>query len=225
MNSISHTAVIAGSTGLVGMALLQQLLNGFRYDKIIILVRKSTGLRHPKLEERIIDFDQLDAGIGPVAAEDWYCTLGTTRKQAGSREAFRKVDHDYPVALARLALESGAERFLLVTAMGASEHSLFFYNRVKGETERDLASLGLPELHLFRPSLLLGERRERRGGEALAAFIMKAMRPLLIGPLRKYRGIPAEQVANAMWISAARERPGMQIVENDKIAELAAQVR
>jgi uncharacterized protein YbjT (DUF2867 family) len=143
--------------------------------------------------------------------------------KAGSREAFRRVDYDYPLALGRAARAAGAQKFLVVTALGADAKSRIFYNRVKGEVEQALAGLGFPELHVFRPSLLLGERGERRPAERIAMALAKPLGKVLVGPLEKYRAIDAAHVARAMVLVGLepREALGVTVYDSDRIASLA----
>jgi uncharacterized protein YbjT (DUF2867 family) len=226
MNAKPKTALIAGATGLVGFCLLQRLLADSRYDRVFSVVRRPVGITHPKLREFWIDFDRLDAELAGVEADDWFCTIGTTIKRAGTPEAFRSVDYGYPMTLAGRAKASGAKQFLMVTAMGSSVHSSFLYGRVKGELERDLTDLRLDKLHLFRPSLLLGNRSEFRFGERVGAVVMKGINPMLVGRLRKYRGIQADAVAAGMIAAAFRDNaPGVNIYESDQIEDLASSVK
>jgi uncharacterized protein YbjT (DUF2867 family) len=215
-----RTAVVLGATGLVGGHCLELLLRDGAWNRVTVLARRSLGRVHPRLEERVADFERLAEHAGAFAAEDVFCCLGTTIKQAGSREAFSRVDHDYVLHSARLAHEQGARRFLLVSALGADAGSRVFYNRVKGEAERDVLALAFEGVALLRPSLLLGRRSEHRAGEAFAQKAAPLLSPLLSGPLRKYRPIPAATVARAM-VRLAKERvTGVRVVENDEIATL-----
>jgi len=184
-----------------------------------VLARCPLPLSHVKLVQRIVDFDRLDAA-GPLRAHGVFCCLGTTIGQAGSQAAFRRVDHDYPLELARRAKVAGVKQFVLVSALGANARSWLFYNRVKGETERDIAALGLTSAVFLRPSLLLGARSDKRRGEAVAAVAGRLLAPLLVGGLRKYRPIPADAVAAAMIEVALRALPS-QVMESDEIARLA----
>ncbi|MCC3373841.1 oxidoreductase [Cohnella sp. REN36] len=228
MTDAPKTAILAGATGLVGGHLLRRLLDDAKYDAVVALTRRPLTGSHPKLTNLVVDFDRLETEADRVPpAEDWFCALGTTIRQAGSQAAFRAVDHDYPLALGRLAVAKGAERFLIVSSMGAAPDSRFFYNRVKGEIERDLGTLPLPVLRIFRPSLLLGEREQFRAGERFASIIMKAAAPLLAGPLRRYRAIGADTVAAAMIAAAnRRDDAGSRIVvyANDRLPGLAGEV-
>lgn len=208
----AHTALIAGATGLVGGHLLHQLLEDPAWDRVIALARRPLPVSHPKLDARLTDYDRLAAALEEIKADALFCTLGTTIKQAGSQEAFRKVDHDYPLQLAQWASRSGVEQYLLVSAMGANPASRIFYNRVKGEVERDIAALGIPSLTIFRPSLLLGQRSERRRGEEVGAWLFRHFRCLFSGPLAQWRPNQAEDVARVMLRHARSARPGVQII-------------
>jgi uncharacterized protein YbjT (DUF2867 family) len=149
-------------------------------------------------------------------ADDIFCCLGTTMKKAGSKEAFRKVDYQYPMDIARLGLANGAQQFAIVTAMGADTKSTFFYNRVKGEVERDLAALNYPTLLIFRPSLLLGNRGESRLGERLAEGAMRLLSPIIPA---KYKGVDGSKVANAMLATMQQGLVGKHVFESDRLQE------
>lgn len=182
-------------------------------------MRRELPIGGPKIIQRVVDFEHLEAGF-ITAADDVFCCLGTTIGKAGSQDAFRKVDHDYPLALARLCKAAGAQQFLLVSSLGANARSSVFYSRVKGETERDIAATGLPKIVFMRPSFLRGERQEYRTGERVGAFLGGIIAPLLVGPLRKYRPIHADDVAAAMLYAANHDvRPGP--VESGEIERLA----
>ncbi len=214
-----RTALLAGGTGLVGSHCLTQLLRDPAYTRVVALVRRPLPLTDPKLEARVVEFDRLDERDIP-RAEDVYCSLGTTIRRAGSREAFRRVDHDFVVALARHSAARGASRFMLVSSIGADPRSAVFYNRVKGETERDVSAVPFRAVHIMRPSLLVGERSEHRWLEDVSIRLFSMLAPLLVGPARKYRPIPAEIVARAMVVLAHRADQGVHVHESDRIAEL-----
>ncbi len=194
------TALVVGATGLIGRQLVNQLLQSDHYSTIRILVRKPIKNQHLKLVEVDYDFSQPDTQL--VQGDDVFCCLGTTMKKAGSKEAFTQVDHDYPLQIARAAKQNGASQYLIVTAMGADSGSAFFYNRVKGNVEDDLKKVGFGALHIFQPSLLLGDREEKRLGEKIGETVMRIFKPIMLGPLKKYRAIDAAKVAQAMLIAA-----------------------
>jgi uncharacterized protein YbjT (DUF2867 family) len=222
--NIKKTAVVLGASGLVGNDLVKILLQNDTYEKVYLLVRKYIEINHSKCEQHIIDFDKLSNYSNFFKVQDVFCCLGTTIKKAKSKEAFRKVDYGYPVEAAKLAKEKGAEKFLVISAMGASSKSIFFYNQVKGQLEETLCNMELPSLHIFRPSLLLGDRGEFRFGENLAAKMSGILNLILAGPLRQYRAIEAKTVATAMVKAAASNQKGITIYFSNKIEDLGKRV-
>ena len=219
-----RSALLVGATGLVGSRLLTRLIAHPEYERVTALVRRPVSLEIHKFAQVVVDFERLQEHARDFSADDIYVALGTTIKTAGSQEAFRRVDHDYPLELARIALRQGAKRFLMVTALGADAQSRVFYNRVKGEVETDIRALGLPRVWFFRPSLLIGSRVESRSGERIGVAVGKVIAPLLVGPLRRYRPVAADAVAAAMIYAATRDVQS-GVVESEEIARLAAQSR
>ncbi len=214
-------ALLAGATGLIGSHCLERLLAEPAYTRVITLGRRPLDRADPKLEQRILELDRLGTvGVEFPRATDVFCCLGTTMKQAGSEAAFRQVDFTFVVSLAGLALGSGAKQFLLVSALGASPTSRIFYSRVKGETEKAVAALPFEGRQFFRPSILVGERAERRAGESLGIAVMRGTAFAMVGPLRKYRPIAAATVAEAMVRVALRAPCGVYIYESDEIERL-----
>jgi len=213
-------ALLAGASGLVGSHCLRQLLADPTYARVRALVRRPIEVTDAKLSQHLVDFDRLDAYATDVSADDVYCCLGTTMRKAGSREVFRRVDCDYPVALARLAKRQGARRFLLVSALGADPGSSVFYNRVKGEAERAVQAVGLERAWFFRPSLLKGDRAESRPAERAAILASYALNPLLVGRLSRYRSIAPATVAAAM-LYVAKHGYDRAVIDSDEIARLA----
>lgn len=201
-------ALLAGATGLVGGHLLNLLLEDPAVSGVLVLTRKPLNRFHPKLRELLVDFDQLEDQAAELEADAVFCCLGTTIKTAGSQAAFRKVDHDYPLELARISKSRGAKQFILITAMGSDKHSMVFYNRVKGELEADIQKLGLETFHIIQPSLILGERKEHRAGEGIAQKVIPLFNKLMAGPLAKYRPIEAKQIAKAMLAISKRPATG-----------------
>lgn len=211
MPILQRSALIAGASGLVGGYCLQRLLRDERYSVVHSLVRSATQQQHPRLREQLVDFGKLDQTVDFPAVDDVYCCLGTTIGKAGSKEAFEEVDHDYVVALASLARNKNAQRFMLVSALGADPVSSVFYNRTKGRTEVELQQLDYPSLHIFRPSLLTGPRKELRLGERLATPLAWLLRPLLQGSLARYRSVHADHVASCMIKAAFSAVTGVEI--------------
>lgn len=218
----TRTALLLGATGLVGGHLLRFLLQDSDTTKVTVLTRKPLGVESPKLVEQIVDFDRPESYRAHVAADDVFCCLGTTIKTAGSQEAFRKVDLDYPLTAARQAAEAGAGQFLIVTAVGANAKSRIFYNRVKGELEDALRTLPFPRgLKIFHPSALLGDRHESRPAERIGVAIARATSALFVGRLMRYRAIEARDVAHAMWAAARRDPGGIKVYEGAALFDLA----
>ncbi|TGD83154.1 NAD-dependent epimerase/dehydratase family protein [Hymenobacter wooponensis] len=215
---MQKTALIAGASGLVGSQLLPLLLASDRYARVIAVSRRPLPIVHPKLEQRIFDFEQLEEHRLQLIADDVYCCLGTTLRQAGSKEAFYQVDFLYVVKLAALTAGNFAAQFLLVSAMGADATSHFYYNRVKGDTEEAVRQAPFRAIHIFRPSLLLGQRPKKRLGEQIGAILLRVLQPVLIGPLRLYRAISADAVARAMLRAAEDDGGGIRIHSSEAIA-------
>lgn len=211
------TALVAGATGAIGKALVYQLIEDPAYFKVITVSRKALPIKHHKLEQVVVDYERLENASEKLAADEVFCCLGTTIKAAGSQDEFYKVDHDYVLKIARLGKKHGARQFIMVSAMGADVNSSIFYNRVKGEAERDVSLLRYETLIVVRPSLLVASRVEFRLGETIAKYVMKATGFLMLGPLKKYKAIPVETVAKAMRYYAAQQWKGEHIILNDKL--------
>lgn len=210
------TALIAGATGLVGSYLLKYLLEQALYDKVKILVRKPIDLQHPLLEQVVFDYDSPD--YNHLKVTDVYCCLGTTIRKAGSRQAFSKVDYDYPLQIAQAASQNGARNFAVVTAVGSDADSRIFYNRVKGELEEALSEISFFSLHIFRPSMLLGSRNEFRFGEEAGKLLFRVFGRFIPA---KYKGVHASQVAVCMARQLQAQKPGKFIHESDSMHQYA----
>ena len=207
--STNWIALLAGATGLVGRECLRLLACDDRVVEVRALVRRplpleSTGLR---VRECRTDFDQLHNHPDWFQVDRVFCALGTTIRQAGSQEAFHRVDYEYPLAIAKAARARGASHFLLVSSLGANARSGIFYNRVKGELEDAVQALGYPSVTIARPSLLLGERHEPRLGEELAKRVG------WLAPSR-WRPVNASQLASVLVRAAHTNAPGLQVLEN-----------
>ena len=203
------SALLVGASGLVGGELLNCLLNGTEYSRVLIFVRKPTGLKHSKLEEHLIEFNNLPCYKEFFKVNDVFCCLGTTIKKAKSEAAFKKVDVEYPLELAKLATEMKVEKFLVISSMGANPKSPVFYSRMKGVLEEELKMLSIKSIHIFRPSLLLGDRKEFRIGESISAYLTKGISFIFIGPLKKYKPIDARRVAKGMYKAAQSSSEGI----------------
>ncbi len=218
---MSKKAIIAGASGLIGSKLLDILLNKPDYDQVLILVRKELPTEHKKLVQLVLDFDKLDDHAAAITGRAVFCCLGSTQKKTPDLAVYRKVDHDYPVKLAQLAKQNGVNQYHLVSAIGANSNSSNFYTKTKGETEDDLQKIGLKCLHIYQPSFLAGDRKESRPLERVLVGLLKVVNPLLLGGLKKYRSIPAQTVALAMYNESLKNDEGVFIHTSDKIKLLA----
>ena len=208
------TAILAGATGLIGSQLLPLLLREDSYNAVIALSRKPLMYSHSKLQNIIIDFDTLENNANQLKGDDVFCCLGTTMKQAGSQQAFRKVDLEYPVSLATISRRQGATQFLLVTAMGANKGSSIFYNRVKGEVQEAIESIGFETFRIFQPSMLVGPRIGKRAGERIGRVMMTAFSVLIP---KKYKAIESIKVARAMVTLSKQVQRGIIIHESGEL--------
>jgi uncharacterized protein YbjT (DUF2867 family) len=201
-----RTALLLGATGLVGSELLALLLREARISTVTALLRRPVHLSDDrKLRTRVVDFEALERDADSFRADLIFCALGTTIRKAGTRERFRRVDQDYPLAAAQLGRKHGANQFLLVSALGADPGSRVFYNRVKGETEDAIRAVGIPSVTIARPSLLSGPRKEFRLGERLGHLVGLLAPPSL-------RPIHARDVAAALTLASRDSRSGCHIL-------------
>ncbi|MDR6831646.1 uncharacterized protein YbjT (DUF2867 family) [Bosea sp. BE271] len=205
--------MLLGATGLVGQNALQLALADSRIDQVVAPTRRPLS-EHPKLLAPIIDFENLDDEADWWSVDAVICALGTTIKTAGSQAGFYRVDHDYPLACAQLALRHHAKAFVLNSAIGADVTSRFFYNRVKGEVERDIAGLNFASLTIVRPGLIGGERQEFRRGERLALVALRLLSPMLP---RGWRINPADKIAAAMLDAAVAAKPGRHVISSAEL--------
>lgn len=208
----TDSVAILGATGLVGSECVRQFAESGGFAPVIALVRRplDESLARLPVETRIIDFERLQDAAEHFRVSHIVCALGTTIKTAGSRERFRRVDYDYPVAAARIGVRQGARHFLLVSSLGANAKSRIFYSRVKGEVEGTIRALPYRSVTIVRPSLLLGERRERRLGESIGK-LFTAITP------RRYKPIHAREVAAALLRAAREDQPGVTVLESAEL--------
>ena len=207
-----RSVLVVGATGLVGAEIVRQLAADDTVARVVAAARRFPEGLPARVEAHVVDFDRLTDHEPLFAVDQIFCALGTTIKQAGSQAAFRKVDFDYPLNVARLGLKNGARHFLLVSALGANSESGIFYNRVKGELEDQLRPLGYRAVTIARPSLLIGARKEFRLIERLGAVIGEVV------PGR-YRPVRAEAVARSLVTAARIDAPGLHIIESEEIRE------
>ena len=213
-------AIVVGASGLIGSELLKVLLADDQYDRVVALVRKPLQLVHTKLDQIAIDFDKLNEYAHLIDGDVLFCALGSTKKKTPDLVNYRKIDHDYPLHLARIAVDQGIKQYHLISSIGANKDSSNFYTKMKGETEEDIKASGLEGLIIYRPSLLTGDRKEKRFAEGLMQSISKLINPLLVGSIKKYRSIEAKTVAVAMVKLSKTEIKGIYVYESDDIVKV-----
>jgi len=195
------TAIVIGATGLVGNLITQKLLEDNRYEKVKVFVRRSLNINNPQLEEHIVDFDNFALWKNNLSGDELYSVLGTTIKKAGSKEVQYKIDFTYQYEAANEASKNGVKKYLLVSSLGANSKSNNFYLQMKGSLDEKVKQLSFDQIRIFRPSILVGNRSEKRFGETVGIKIAGTFTNI-IPALKKYRPIEAAQVAEAMIKSA-----------------------
>ena len=214
------TALIIGSTGLIGSQLLALILESPQYEKVITFVKRDSDIHHPKLKQHLIDFDKPESYKELVVCDDFFCAIGTTIKKAGSQDAFRRVDFEYPRQFATFALQNNVQQFLIVSSIGADAKSRNFYLKTKGEIQNFLEDCHFKSVAVLQPSLLLGNQTEFRLGEKIGAFFMRTFAFIFIGTLKKYKPIQSKTVAKAMLTLGQKNNLGFKIYESDVIQEI-----
>ncbi len=217
---IMKKAIVYGASGLVGSYILESLLNDANYEEIIIVVRKDINIQHPKLKTLIGDFHSLANVVKGIYADEIFIALGTTKKKTPNKEQYYQIDHDYPVLAAQLAKDNGAKAVFLVSAVGANENSSVFYIKTKGETEQDIIDLNFEHAYIFRPSMILGDRKENRPLERFFIALWEIINPLFIGGLSKYKGIEAQDIAKAMIKSVDKTNEKVKILQWSEMTAL-----
>lgn len=214
-------AILLGASGSIGSSLLQQLLANDNYTEVLALVRKDLNVEHPKLKQLVLNFDELNKYASEITGDVVFCCLGTTKSQTPDRDQYRKIDYQYPLDVAWIAQTNGAESYHLISAIGANKNSSVFYTRTKGEVESDLKAVPFKSIHIYRPSLLDGERKNPRFIEKVSNAIMHVINPLLTGSWKKYRSIKVSAVAKAMVRQSLTAQREIFIYESDQIQELS----
>ena len=218
---MEKTAIVLGATGLTGRHLVEELLKNENYSKVSLFSRSKFGKEHPKLKEQLVDVLKLESYKDDFKAHDVFCCVGTTKSKTPDKSLYKKIDYGIPVTAAKLAAKNDAECFVVISAMGADANSSIFYNRTKGEMEQDVMEKNIPNIYIFRPALIDGDREEKRIFERIAMHTFKLFNFMLIGKLKKYRSIKSENIAKAM-MQVANFRYNASIIKSDKINELAA---
>ena len=217
-----QTAVVIGATGLIGNIVVEELLNDDAFSIVRTLTRKPLTIIHPKLQQRIVNFSDMNDykekfGEGDII----FCCIGTTQKKVqGDKEAYKKVDYDIPVNAARIGISRGYKKYVLVSAIGANESSSNFYLQLKGKTENAIKEFSFRSISIFRPAQLLGKRNEYRPAEKFLQPVTRFISLFLFGSLKKYRSIQAKDVAKAMVKESKQNNPGVHYFEYTQIMQL-----
>lgn len=216
MVKMGKTAIIIGATGLTGNIVLNKLLRDDRYSTIKLFSRKSLKINNSKIIEKVGNIMELESFQDYFYADELYCCIGTATKKTPNKEAYKKVDYGIPVSAAKLCKLNSIDTILIVSALGANWKSTIFYNRIKGEMERDVKKIGIKHSYFLRPSIILGKRNEKRLGETIGIKLIKFFQFLLIGELKKYKAINADRIADKM-IQLANYKPNIVIIPSDEI--------
>ena len=209
------SALVVGATGVVGREVVQQLCEDTNYSRVVVLSRRPLTFSHPKLTVHIVDFDEQKSWSELVNTDVVYCALGTTLKQAGSKAQQRKIDLDLPLSIATVAKKLNVKQFVLVSSSGANPNSSSFYFQTKGQLEQELIALNFSQLLIVRPSVLVGQRSERRFGELTAAFVLNKL--AWLPGLSKYQPIKGSTVAKAMLYFAKQAHNSVEIKQLNEL--------
>lgn len=202
METKGKTAIILGATGLTGGKLLDILLENDHYSTVILFSRSTVGNKHPKLVEYLIDVLDLEAYAEKFKADEVFCCIGSTKAKTPNKKIYKKIDYGIPLSAAKLCKKNGIPSLILISSLGANANSPMFYNRIKGEMERDVLKLNIPKTHIMQPSLIGGKREEKRIGEWIFKQLFGLFNLLLVGPLEKYKSIEPDTIAKAMvWLA------------------------
>ncbi|MFN8210837.1 MAG: NAD(P)H-binding protein [Bacteroidales bacterium] len=218
---MERVAIVFGSTGLVGNLLVEELVRSGKYSSVKTFVRQPTGVSESMVEEIVADLSDPANYSSGIKGDDLFICIGTTIRKAGSVSNMEKIDRDLPIEIARAASASNVKRVAVVSSIGASASSSNYYLRIKGEMEQGILSLPFDRTVIVRPSMLLGDRKERRAGEFVGKVVMKAVGPVMFGKLARFRAIHGGDVAKAM-ISLLADGSGSRIVESDELKKIAA---
>ena len=213
------TALIFGSSGLIGSELLNAITQNNNYNKIKLFVRSAQNSNDPKVEVIQIDFNNLEKHKDSVVGDDCFFCIGTTRKDTPDKNEYRRVEYNIPVDIAKIAKSNSVKSFVYVSSLGANPNSSGSYLKNKGQVEEELNKLNFPKLAVIRPSILLGNRKTFRLGERIGIFVMKALSIFFLGSLKKYKPIQAQNVAKAM-VSIAQNHDQKTVFESNELNEI-----
>ncbi|PVH25818.1 NAD-dependent epimerase/dehydratase family protein [Sphingobacterium corticibacter] len=221
MSTTKSQALVLGASGLVGLHTTKMLLQQNTYDVIYAVSRRGIPLEHERLVQIQADFNSIDSFIEKLHINHIFSCLGSTKKKTPDKSDYLKVDHDYPVKVAKIGQSNGATKFSFVSALGANVKSNNFYMQMKGQVEEDIKALNFEELYIMRPALITGNRDEVRPAEGFASWFFKIINPLLLGNLKKYRSIDGKTIAQALVKTAGIDHPGVHTYNTEQIKKLA----
>lgn len=209
------TAIILGATGLTGSLVLEQLIANTNYSKIKLFSRSASGITNPKVEEHIVDLLNLESVASSFTADEVYCCIGTTKKKTPDQALYRSIDYGIPAMAAKLCHANGIKTLSVVSAIGANPNSSIFYNRTKGEMEQAILSAGIERTYILRPSIIGGNRQEKRTGEKVGLSVFRFLKPIFIGKLKKYAVVDPSKIAAKMIMLSNSTSPSCIIESND----------
>ena len=215
------TALLFGSSGLIGGHLTKQLIENSSYSKVKLFVRSDPKISDPKIEVIKTDFNNLQDHKDEITGDDCFFCIGTTKQNAPDKDEYRRIEYNIPIEIAKIAKSNSVKSFLYVSSGFADPKSSGAYLKNKGDVEEELKSLNFLKLGIMRPSFLIGDRKEKRIGEKIGIFIFKLISPFFLGPLKKMKPINSEKVAKAM-IKIANENLKKTILESDEIVEISS---
>lgn len=216
---MKKTAIILGATGLTGSILLEKLINDHRYETIKLFSRSKIEGLPSKVKQFVGDILELESFKSDFTADEVYCCIGTTAKKTPDKTLYKKIDFGIPVTAAKLSKVNGIPTFIVISALGANAKSSIFYNRTKGEMEQAVRSEQIEKTHILQPSIIGGDRQEKRIGEKIGLMVFKILQPLFIGKLKKYRITPAEAIAQAM-INLANSNISKTVITSEQITKI-----
>jgi uncharacterized protein YbjT (DUF2867 family) len=207
----TKTAALIGATGMIGTYLLEELIKDPYFATIRVIVRRPFPNNNPKIEVKLVDFDDYESLKLAIDGSDaLFCTIGTTQKKVkGDKELYRKIDFAIPAKTAGICKETGCEKFIIVTCVGADSKSGTFYLKLKGEVEDAIIQSGIESVHIMQPSMLLGDRKEKRTVENIMQGVMNVVSVVMIGSLQKYKSIHGKDIAMAMLHASEKDSKGI----------------
>ncbi len=208
----TKTAIILGATGLTGSHLLDMLLDDDAYEKVKVFTRTSTGKQHPKLEEILCDVLKLQQYEDRFIADEIFCCIGTTKAKTPDKKLYHAIDFGIPVVASILAEKNNVTTFSVISAIGAHKNSRIFYSRTKGEMEEAVLQSNIPNILIYRPSLIFGKRKEKRWVEGISLVFMKILQVFFIGKLKNYKPIHAKDLAKVIYWEAQHTTTGHHII-------------